>query len=143
MALVRSKQLFKPISGSFTGSFAGDGSGLTGISASVLVGDVWRIASGSATASISPVDGLRVNISTLITGSLTTSGSTFLKGTLFITGSNESTLLLIKNYQDEPIFEVRQDGIINIATHSIDPFAVSASAGDIYFTSSSLFVGLE
>ena len=139
MTLVKSKQLSKPISGSFTGSFSGDGSNLSGI----RVGDVWRLTSGSATASISPIDGFRVNISTLITGSLTTSGSTFLQGTLFITGSNQQTLLLVKNYQNNPIFEIKQNGIINLATHSVDPFSISASAGDIYFTSSSFFIALD
>lgn len=137
MALVKGKQLNSPLSGSFTGSFAGDGSGLINLSAGS------RIVSGSATASISPDDGFIVNISTLITGSLTTSGSTFLQGTLFVTGSNESTLFLIKNYQDEPIFEVKQTGVVSFATQSSELSDASASAGSIYFTSSSFFVGLE
>jgi hypothetical protein len=139
MALVNSKQLRKPISGSFTGSFAGDGSGLVNVVALIAP----FIASGSATASISPVDGFVVNISTLITGSLTVTGSIFNKGTLFITGSNNDTLFLIKNFQNQNIFEVKQNGIINVATQSVTPFAISASAGDIYFTSSSMYVGLE
>jgi len=139
MALVNSKQLRKPISGSFTGSFAGDGSGLTSVIALIAP----RIASGSATASISPVDGFVVNISTLITGSLTVTGSIFTRCTLFITGSNNNTLFLIKNNSNQNIFEVKQNGIINVATQSVTPFAISASAGDIYFTSSSMYVGLE
>jgi hypothetical protein len=139
MALVNSKQLRKPISGSFTGSFAGDGSGLTSVIALIAP----RIASGSATASISPVDGFVVNISTLISGSLTITGSVFTKGTLFITGSNNNTLFLIKNNSNQNIFEVKQNGIINVATQSVIPFAISASAGDIYFTSSSMYIGLE
>jgi hypothetical protein len=139
MALVNSKQLRKPISGSFTGSFAGDGSGLTSVVALIAP----RIASGSATASISPVDGFVVNISTLISGSLTVTGSVFTKGTLFITGSNNNTLFLIKNNSNQNIFEVKQNGIINVATQSVIPFAISASAGDIYFTSSSMYIGLE
>ena len=139
MALVNSKQLRKPISGSFTGSFAGDGSGLTNVVALIAP----YIASGSATASISPVDGFVVNISTLISGSLTVTGSVFTKGTLFVTGSNNNTLFLIKNNSNQNIFEVKQNGIINVATQSVTPFAISASAGDIYFTSSSMYVGLE
>ena len=137
MALVQSKQLFRPISGSFTGSFSGDGSNLINLPGGN------KIISGSATASISPTDGFVVNISTLITGSLTASGSTFLQGTLFITGSNESTLLLVKNYQDEPVFEVKQTGVVSFATQSSELSDASASAGSIYFTSSSFFVGLE
>jgi hypothetical protein len=139
MALVNSKQLRKPISGSFTGSFAGDGSGLVNVVALIAP----YIASGSATASISPVDGFVVNISTLITGSLTVTGSIFTKGTLFVTGSNNNTLFLIKNFQNQNIFEVKQNGIINVATQSVTPFAISASAGDIYFTSSSMYIGLD
>jgi hypothetical protein len=139
MALVNSKQLRKPISGSFTGSFAGDGSGLTNVVALIAP----YIASGSATASVSPVDGFVVNISALITGSLTVTGSIFSKGTLFVTGSNNNTLFLIKNFQNQNIFEVKQNGIINVATQSVTPFAISASAGDIYFTSSSMYIGLD
>jgi len=64
------------ITGSFTGSFFGDGGGLTNIPASGIVGlNLSQIASGSATASISPDGGLQVNTNTTITGSLTVSGS--------------------------------------------------------------------
>ena len=70
-------------------------------------------------------------------------GFIFNRGSLFITGSSNSTLLLIKNAQNQNIFEVKQNGIINVATQSVLPFATSASAGDIYFTSSSMYVGLE
>lgn len=63
-------------SGSFSGSFEGDGSGLTNIPASGIVGlSLFRIASGSATASISPDKGLQINTDTQITGSLLVSGS--------------------------------------------------------------------
>jgi hypothetical protein len=56
---------------SFTGSFKGDGAGLYNIPASGITGlNLSRIASGSVTASVSPVDGFRVNTNTEITGSL-------------------------------------------------------------------------
>jgi hypothetical protein len=65
------------LTGSFTGSFAGDGAGLINIPAAGIVGlELYRIASGSATASISPNNGLEINVSTTITGSLIVSGST-------------------------------------------------------------------
>ena len=49
-------------SGSFSGSFEGNGSGLTNIPATGIVGlNLSRISSGSATASISPNGGLFVN----------------------------------------------------------------------------------
>jgi hypothetical protein len=48
--------------GSFTGSFTGDGSGLYNISASGIVGlNLSQISSGSVSASISPDSGLQVN----------------------------------------------------------------------------------
>ena len=57
--------------GSFTGSFIGDGSGLYNIPASGVTGlNLTRIADGSATASISSDNGLRVNTNTEITGTL-------------------------------------------------------------------------
>jgi len=57
--------------GAFTGSFKGDGSGLYNIPASGVTGlNLTRIADGSATASISSADGLRINTNTEITGTL-------------------------------------------------------------------------
>ena len=51
-----------PFTGSFTGSFIGNGSGLENIPASGITGlNLSRIASGSATASISPNSGLFIN----------------------------------------------------------------------------------
>ena len=62
------------ITGSFTGSFTGDGSGLYNIPSTGIVGlNLSQIASGSATASISPDMGLQVNTNvtaTSFTGSL-------------------------------------------------------------------------
>jgi hypothetical protein len=76
MALVNSKQLRKPISGSFTGSFAGDGSSLVNIPASGITGlNLSQIASGSLTASISPSTGFKVNTNTSISGTLDVSQS--------------------------------------------------------------------
>jgi len=67
----------KNISGSFTGS----GIGLYDIPASGITGlELNRISQGSATASISQANGLRVNVNTEITGALNVSGD--------ITGSN-------------------------------------------------------
>ena len=55
----------------FTGSFIGDGTSLYNIPASGVTGlNLTQIADGSATASISNTNGLRVNSNTEITGSL-------------------------------------------------------------------------
>ena len=59
-----------------SGIITGNGSGLTDIPASGITGlNLSQIASGSATASISPDKGFQVNTDTQITGSLTISGS--------------------------------------------------------------------
>lgn len=64
------------ITGSFTGSFAGNGSQLTNIPSDAIVGlELNKIASGSATASISPNNGLEINTDTTIDGDLIVRGT--------------------------------------------------------------------
>jgi cytoskeletal protein CcmA (bactofilin family) len=64
-----------------SGSFTGSGIGLYDIPASGITGlELNRISEGSATASISQANGLRINVNTEITGALNVSGD--------ITGSN-------------------------------------------------------
>ena len=67
-----------------SGSFTGDGTGLYNVPASGVTGlNLSQIADGSATASISNTDGLRINRNTEITGSLTvTSGSAIFNSNL-------------------------------------------------------------
>ena len=67
-----------------SGSFTGDGTGLYNVPASGVTGlNLSQIADGSATASISNTDGLRINRNTEITGSLTvTSGSAIFSSNL-------------------------------------------------------------
>ena len=60
----------------FTGSFKGNGSGLYDIPASGVTGlELFKIVSGSVSASISPNRGFEVNTDTTITGSVNVSGS--------------------------------------------------------------------
>jgi hypothetical protein len=67
--------------GHISGSFTGSGIGLYDIPASGITGlELNRISQGTATASISQANGLRVNVNTEITGALNVSGD--------ITGSN-------------------------------------------------------
>ena len=68
------KIIVDEITGSFSGSFAGDGSELNNIPLSALSEDAFKIASGSATASISPNLGFVVNTSSSIDGDLSVSG---------------------------------------------------------------------
>lgn len=127
MAQVKSKQLFNPISGSFTGSFSGDGSGLINI-------DVAKIDIGSITASVSS------DINNLF---LIKSGST---SYFNISASGDATifsnLFIVKNFTTGRSVLTVSQSIVQIATHSMDPTGTT-SAGAIWFTSSSLYVGLE
>jgi len=75
-----------------SGSFTGSGMGLYNIPASGITGlELNKIASGSATASISPNNGLRINVKTEVTGSLTVSGDTYTSGNVYITGNTSQT----------------------------------------------------
>lgn len=67
--------------GSFTGSFIGDGGGLYNIPASGVTGlNLTQIADGGVTASISSINGFIVNTDTIITGSVNITGSIILNG---------------------------------------------------------------
>jgi hypothetical protein len=80
--------------GSFTGSFKGDGSQLYNVPASGITNlNLTLISDGNATASISNTEGLRINRNTEITGSLiVSSGSATFDATLALT-ENSSLIL--------------------------------------------------
>lgn len=126
MALITSKQIQYPLSGSFSGSFYGDGSGLTNLS---VGGD--KIASGSVTASVSPIGNLFLVKSASIEFMSVTSDTTTITNNVF----------LIKNNSNQTTFKV-SESIVYFATQSA-PLTGSTLAGSIYFTSSSFYVGLE
>jgi hypothetical protein len=88
------------VSGSFSGSFEGDGSGLTNIPASGITGlNLSQIASGSATASISPNGGFNINTNITSSGNIsssitsTASFGTYLGDGSQLSGINSSTSL--------------------------------------------------
>jgi hypothetical protein len=129
--------------GAFTGSFGGNGAGLYDIPASGVTGlNLTRIADGSATASISQADGLRINTNTELTGSLKISninlGSdkvilvnvTDSGGKYFIDGVRSPILSLIKGFTYKFLFP-------NIGAH---PFRFSTTndgthnGGTVYTT---------
>lgn len=62
-------------------------------------------------------------------------------GLTTISGS-ATNLFLIKNASNEPILTVSQSGVVILATSSIE-LTNTAPNGAIYFTSNSLFVGLD
>ena len=56
--------------------------------------------------------------------------------------SNEDTPFLIKNHSNNNILSVSQSGVLILNTQSIE-LLDPAPNGGIYFTSSSLFIGLD
>jgi hypothetical protein len=120
--------------GSFTGSFIGDGSGLTGLSASK-----WT---GSLDGSISRDSDVYVTGSFGVTNQSNTSlflinaqGATTIKSTA-------TNIFLIQNQNNINVLTVSQSGVIVVATQSIE-LSNPAPNGGIYFTSNSFFVGLD
>jgi len=63
-------------------------------------------------------------------------------GSLYITGSIITYELIIKNPITQQAIVTVNQNIVNIATHSINPSGTT-TAGSIYFTSSSMYIGLE
>jgi hypothetical protein len=128
MAQINSKQLLKPISGSFTGSFSGDGSGLFNVPGG------FQITSGNVSASVNvnPNNLFLINSGSSPYLNISSSGNTDVYSNLFI----------VRNFTTkQPILTVSQS-IIQIATQSLAPTGATV-AGTIWFTSSSFYVGLE
>ena len=123
MALINSSQIQYPLSGTFSGSFSGDGSGLTNLSVS---GD--KISSGSITASVSPIGNL------FLIKSASTELMTIISGTTTITND----IFLIKNNTGISTFKI-SESIIYLTTQSV-PLTGPTLAGSMYFTSSSFYV---
>jgi hypothetical protein len=142
-----------PTSGSLnlTGSINVSGS----VTANNFYGDLFGTASYALTASYVLNSGLTYAI---VTGSITASvdvGNTIFlvksgsytpfsisnTGAVTISGS-ASTLLSVKNANDTNVLAVSQSGVIILATSSIE-LSSPAPNGGIYFTSSSLFIGLD
>jgi hypothetical protein len=135
MALINSKQLEYPL----TGSFIDDGSGITAISASSIIGlqeyidRVDNISTGSVTASVH----LNGDIFLIKSGS----------NTFFNINENSNTIItsnlfIIKNFNTGNNILTVSQSIIEFATQSFDPTGIT-NPGSIWFTSSSLYVGLE
>jgi len=113
--------------GFFSGIFSGDGNGLTNLSGAGLNNTIQFNNNGI-------LDG----DPTLI---FNTSSKTLETSRIIITGSS-ANLFLIKNSQNEPILNVQQDGIVVFQTQSVN-LNNPAPAGGIYFTSNSMFIGIE
>lgn len=121
------------ITGSFTGSFIGDGSGLTGINTSKWTGSVDDISRES---------------NVYITGSFGVTNPS--KDSLFLINSqgtvniksNASDIFLVKNENNINLLNVNQSGVIILSTQSVE-LTDPAPNGGIYFTSNSFFIGID
>ena len=142
-----------PASGSLnlTGSINVSGS----ISANNFYGDLFGTASFALTASYVLNSGLTYAI---VTGSIT--ASVDVGNTIFLVksgsytpfsissigavtiSSSAATLLSVKNTNNTSVLAVSQSGVIVLATSSVE-LTSTAPNGGIYFTSSSLFIGVD
>jgi len=98
--------------------------------------DNFRIISGSVIASVNTLD----NIFLITSGSSTfftidNQGSTTIS-------SSASNIFLIKNQNNTPVLTVSQSGVIILSTQSVELTEIAPNGG-IYFTSSSLFIGID
>jgi hypothetical protein len=121
--------------GSFTGSFFGDGAGLFNIPASGIVGlNLFRIATGSVTASVdvNPNSIFLIKSGSFNFINISSSGDT----TIF------SNLFIIKNLvSNNPVLTV-SGSIVQFATQSSEPTGPTEN-GSIWFTSTNFYVGLD
>lgn len=69
------------------------------------------------------------------------SGSAVITGSLTIR-SDVNDIFIIKNFNNEPILTISQSNVIVLATQSVE-LSNPAPYGGIYFTSSSLWIGLD
>jgi len=144
---VLSKQLITPISASFTGSFAGGGAGLTGVTASFISGGAAGYITLWATDTILTSSLMYQSASTITATTdifLIKGVNTSLK--VSTTGveisSSAQTPLKVNNNNNQNILQVSQSGVITVATQSVAPTGTT-NAGNIWFTSSSFYISLE
>lgn len=132
-------------SGSFIGSLQGTASyALQALSSSYATtasyvlnsGLTYAIVTGSITASVDIG-----NTIFLVKSSSYTPFSISNTGEVTISGS-ASNLLTVKNSDNTNVLAVSQSGVIILATSSIELSGIAPNGG-IYFTSSSLFIGLD
>ena len=144
MSRVKLKQLFGVLSTSITGSlnvsgsitstdviyattFSGSGAGLTNIPSSAIVGGI-----GSATQ-------WTLNGTTLFTSQ---SYNVQVTGSMTVIGNTSDVFVVNNNNTDiQNLFKVTSDGIVQLFVHNSAPTS-SANYGQLYFTSSSLYLGL-
>ena len=126
------------LTGSFTGSFFGNGAGITNISASSINDlNLFRIGTGSISASVNvgpTVFTITSASSTLF--SLSNSGSI----TLNATGSVPHFFLITSGSKN--VFKINNEGTVENKVFE-NSYVPTAQYGGIYFTSQSIYVGLD
>lgn len=94
------------------------------------------IATGSVTASVDVTgDVFIIKSGSYNPFTVSSTGLTTISG-------SATNLFLIKNASNEPILTVSQSGVVILATSSVE-LTNTAPNGGIYFTSNSLFIGLD
>ena len=137
MAIVKSKQLFGVLSTSISGSlsvsgsisaiiFSGSGAGLINIPGSAIVGGVGGTSQWT------------LNGTTLFTSQ---SYDVQVTGSLTVMGTTSNVLVVNNNTDIQNLFKLTSDGIAQLFVHALPPTS-SANYGQLYFTSSSLYLGL-
>jgi len=151
------------ISGSLTvpGGIAGNLSGTASYAsfagtASYFSGSVTNAVSASYALTASYIQGLNLTTYQISTGSVSASVNVSTSSLFLIQSASlqfvniapdssvviDSNLFIIKGFtSQQPVLTV-SGSIINIATHSLAPTG-STIAGNIYFTSGAMFIGLE
>ena len=126
------------LTGSFTGSFFGNGAGITNISASSINDlNLFRIGTGSISASVNvgpTVFTITSASSTLF--SLSNSGSI----TVNATGSVPHFFLITSGSKN--VFKINNEGTVENKVFE-NSYVPTAQYGGIYFTSQSIYVGLD
>jgi hypothetical protein len=142
MAQFYNKQLHFPLSGSFTGSFTGsffgNGAGLTNISASSISDlNLFRIATGSVSAS--------VNVGSIIF-TITSASSTIFSlsnsGSLTVNATGSVPHFFLITSGSKNVFKINNEGVVENKVFE-NGYVPIAQYGGMYFTSQSMYIGLD
>jgi hypothetical protein len=144
---VLSKQIVPLISASFTGSFAGGGSGLVDVTASFINGGstgyvtLWN-TNTTLTSSVlfQSSSNITADVNNFFLIKNSTTSLNVSNGVQVTSSANVP--LQINNATSQSLLQVSQSGVITLATQSV-ALTGSIPAGSIYFTSASFYVGLE
>ena len=137
MAVVKSKQLFGVLSNSISGSLSASGS----ISATIFIGSGAGLTNIPGSAIVGGVGGTSqwtLNGTTLFTSQ---SYDVQVTGSLTVIGTTSNVFVVNNNTDIQNLFKVTSDGIAQLFVHTLPPTS-SANYGQLYFTSSSLYLGL-